>query len=67
MKKKKLKNTAVFLDRDGVINHDQGYIHKFKDFKIKRGVIQGLRFLTKKKISFIHCHKSVWHSQRVIL
>ena len=27
------KNKAAFLDRDGVINKDYGYVHKWKDFK----------------------------------
>ncbi len=36
---------AVFLDRDGVINHDKGYTHKIKDFKFKQGVLQGLKKL----------------------
>ena len=38
----------VFLDRDGVINHDFGYVHKQKDFKFKKGVIEGLKHLSKK-------------------
>lgn len=49
---KKLKNyfkkPAAFLDRDGVINHDFGYVHKQKDFKFKKGVIEGLKYLNKK-------------------
>ena len=40
---------AIFLDRDGVINHDLGYVHKFKDFKFKNGVIKGLKYIVKKK------------------
>ena len=50
--KKKLlinfKKPAAFLDRDGVINHDYGYVHNFKKFKFKKGVIKGLKYLIKK-------------------
>jgi len=42
------RRPAVFLDRDGVINHDYGYVHKLKDFTFKKGVIAGLKFLIKK-------------------
>tara|TARA_B110000037_G_scaffold36196_1_gene44102 strand:- start:2488 stop:3696 length:1209 start_codon:yes stop_codon:yes gene_type:complete len=40
---------AAFLDRDGVINHDYGYVHTLKKFKFKNGVLKGLKYLTKKK------------------
>ena len=30
---------AAFLDRDGVINEDYGYVHKWKDFKFCDGVL----------------------------
>ena len=46
-----LKNctkSAVFLDRDGVINYDTGYVHKIKDFKFRPGVISGLKLLRDK-------------------
>tara|TARA_B110000438_G_C15675478_1_gene590021 strand:+ start:166 stop:663 length:498 start_codon:yes stop_codon:yes gene_type:complete len=43
-----MKKPSAFLDRDGVINHDRGYIHKFSDFKLRKGVIKGLQLLTKK-------------------
>ncbi|MFH1590428.1 MAG: HAD family hydrolase [archaeon] len=36
---------AVFLDRDGVINEDHGYIHKVEDLEILPGVIDGLKLL----------------------
>ena len=45
-----LKKPAIFFDRDGVINYNYGYVHKFKDFKFKPGVIKALKFLSKKNI-----------------
>ena len=45
---KKFSKKAVFLDRDGVINHDYGYVHSIKKFKFRKGVIRGLRLLSKK-------------------
>ena len=48
MKQKMFLKKAIFLDRDGVINHDLGYVHKFKDFKFKNGVIKGLKYIAKK-------------------
>jgi len=41
------KKPAAFLDRDGVINYDYGYVYKYKDFKLRPGVIRGLKLLTK--------------------
>lgn len=42
------RKPAAFLDRDGVINYDYGYVHKFKNFKLRSGVEKGLRLLNKK-------------------
>ncbi len=36
-------NKAVFLDRDGVINVDKGYVHKIEDFEYLDGAIENLR------------------------
>lgn len=36
-------NKAVFLDRDGTINFDRGYVHKIKDFEYMPGAIEGIR------------------------
>lgn len=38
-------NKAVFLDRDGTINVDTGYVKDPKDVKILPGVIEGIRKL----------------------
>jgi D,D-heptose 1,7-bisphosphate phosphatase len=46
--KKEFKKPAVFLDRDGVINYDYGYVHKMNNFRFKKGVIKGLQYLIKK-------------------
>jgi D-glycero-D-manno-heptose 1,7-bisphosphate phosphatase len=47
--KKLFKRPAFFLDRDGVINHDYGHVNKLKNFKLKKGVIEGLKLILKKK------------------
>ena len=36
---------AAFLDRDGVINEDTGYVSKFEKFKFRKNVIKGLKYL----------------------
>ena len=36
---------AVFLDRDGVINKDTGYVHKIQDFIWKTKVIEAIKYL----------------------
>ena len=40
---------AVFLDRDGTINYDDGYTYKFSKFKFRPFVLKGLKYLSKKK------------------
>jgi len=42
-----LKNRAVFLDRDGVINEDYGFVHKIEDFYIYPEVFPALKKLQK--------------------
>lgn len=39
-----MKNKALFIDRDGVINNDVGhyYIYKENDFVLNNGIIEGL-------------------------
>lgn len=40
-------NRALFLDRDGVINKDYGYVHKIEDFHF----IEGIYDLTKEAVN----------------
>jgi len=43
------KKRAAFLDRDGTINYDYGYVYKYTDFKLRPHVLKGLKYLTKNK------------------
>lgn len=40
-----MKNKAVFLDRDGTINVDRGYVYKIENLQLIPGVIEGLKKL----------------------
>ena len=50
--KKNLVKPAIFLDRDGTINEDYGYVHNFKNFKLKKNILRTLKYLHNKKIYF---------------
>ncbi len=39
---------AAFLDRDGVINDDRGYVHKVEDFEWMPGALAAIRLLNEK-------------------
>ncbi|MHA1804314.1 MAG: D-glycero-alpha-D-manno-heptose-1,7-bisphosphate 7-phosphatase [Promethearchaeota archaeon] len=58
MKSKKEKQKAIFLDRDGTLNEDKGYVHKIEDFKLLSGVIEGLKVLKPHFIFFIVTNQS---------
>lgn len=40
-----ISNVVVFLDRDGVINEERGYVHRLEDFVFLPGAIAGMRLL----------------------
>lgn len=46
-------NKAIFLDRDGVINYDHGYVYKISDFRLIEGVVDALKFFQLKKFLLI--------------
>ena len=41
----KVRQVAFFLDRDGVINPDHGYLHKIEDFEFLPGVFEACRMI----------------------
>jgi D-glycero-D-manno-heptose 1,7-bisphosphate phosphatase len=41
-----MQSSALFLDRDGVINVDRGYIHRPDQFEFVRGIFELARFWT---------------------
>ena len=42
---------ACFLDRDGVINIDRGYVYKKEDFEWVSGAKEAIRYLNKQNIA----------------
>ena len=44
----KVKKPSVFFDRDGVLNHDYGYVYKYSKFKWKKNVLKTLKYLNSK-------------------
>lgn len=44
---------AFFLDRDGVINFDHGYVHKIEDFEFVTGVFDACRQIIKNGFKII--------------
>jgi D-glycero-D-manno-heptose 1,7-bisphosphate phosphatase len=44
------KTKVVFLDRDGTMNVDKGYVYKVEDFELIPGTIEALEILTENEI-----------------
>ena len=44
---------TIFLDRDGVINKDFGYVYKWNDFELIDGSLEALQILTKNNFNII--------------
>ena len=48
-------NKALFLDRDGVINEDLGFVFKIKDFK----PIEGIDYCLKMICTMLKCFQQI--------
>ena len=44
---------AVFIDKDGVIVEDTGFVHRIEDFKLITNAIEGLKLLKDYKLFII--------------
>lgn len=44
----RVKKKSIFFDRDGVLNHDYGYVHTYSKFRWKKNVLKTLKYLNKK-------------------
>jgi len=53
-----LKNKAVFLDRDGVINIDKGYVFKINDFDFVDKIFKVLNYFKDDYLLFIITNQS---------
>ena len=45
---RRIKKPAIFLDRDGVLNHDFGYVNEIKNLIWKKNTLKALKFLNNK-------------------
>ena len=45
---KQAKQKAIFLDRDGVVNEEIGYLHKIQDFKFIDGIFKACNYFQSK-------------------
>jgi D-glycero-D-manno-heptose 1,7-bisphosphate phosphatase len=48
-----MQSNALFLDRDGVINHNYGYVHRVADFKFVDGIFELTRAASAQKYKII--------------
>ena len=46
-------NRALFLDRDGVINEDYGYVHRIEDFHFREGIFDVCRAAQKERMKIV--------------
>ena len=49
---------AIFLDRDGTLVEDKGFVHKLEDFKLLDNVVDGLSLLSNRYKLFIITNQS---------
>ena len=45
--------SAVFVDRDGVLVEDKGYVHKIEDFRMILNAVEGLKLLKHYKLFIV--------------
>ena len=43
-----METKALFLDRDGIVNVDHGYVYKIEDFEFVKGIFDLVRIFAKK-------------------
>lgn len=73
-----MKNKAVFLDRDGTINVDKGFVNRIEDFEFMDGAIEAIQLLNRNDFKVIvvsnqsgiargyYTEKDLWRLQRFI-
>jgi D-glycero-D-manno-heptose 1,7-bisphosphate phosphatase len=59
------KNWAVFLDRDGVINEEKGFVHKIEDFELIPHIIPALQRLNAADVPTIVVHNAAVVSRNI--
>jgi hypothetical protein len=57
---------ALFLDRDGVINVDKGYVNRIEDFEWVEGAAETIAAFNRRRLVCFRCDQPVRHCAKLL-